>query len=137
MPSAPLPPEKDAEIQDLARAIREAIDVEINELAANLATTDDAHLFGANEFKIRAIAHRIAAKAVEQHLAARPPITVPTIVLQGEGDGVATATRADTQARFFTGPYGRRMIPRIGHDVPQEAPQETAAAVLDLLRDAP
>jgi hypothetical protein len=71
MPTAPLPPEKDAEIKDLARVIREAVDTEINELAANLATTDDAHLFGANEFTIRAIAHRIAAKAVEQHLAGK------------------------------------------------------------------
>ena len=62
-------PEKQAEIEDLAQAIREAVDAEIDELAANLATTDDAHLFGDNEFKIRAIAHKIAAKAVEQHLA--------------------------------------------------------------------
>ena len=69
MPSAPLPPEKQAEVDDLARAIREAIDAEISELAANLATTDDAHIFGDNEFKIRAIALKIAAKAVEQRLA--------------------------------------------------------------------
>jgi hypothetical protein len=75
MPSAPLPPEKDAEIQDLARAIREAVDAELNELATNLATTDDAHLFGANEFQIRAIAHRIAAKAVERHLAGKKTAT--------------------------------------------------------------
>jgi pimeloyl-ACP methyl ester carboxylesterase len=75
-----------------------------------------------------------ALAGVEQRLAARPPITVPTIVLQGEGDGVAGGTRADTQARLFTGPYQRRLIPRIGHDVPQEAPQETAAALLELLR---
>jgi hypothetical protein len=69
MPSAPLPPEKQAEINDLARAIREAVDAELDELAADLATTDDAHLFGDNEFQIRALAHKIAAKAVEQHLA--------------------------------------------------------------------
>jgi hypothetical protein len=69
MPSAPRPPQKDAEIKDLARAIREAVDAELNELAANLATTDDAHLFGQNEFTIRAIAHKIAAKAIEEHLA--------------------------------------------------------------------
>jgi hypothetical protein len=62
-------PEAQPEIQDLARAIREAVDAELNELAANLATTDDAHLFGDNEFKIRALAHKIAAKAVEQQLA--------------------------------------------------------------------
>ncbi len=69
MPSAPLTPEKQAEINELARAIHEAVDAEIGELAANLATTDDAHLFGQNEFKIRALAHKIAAKAIEQHLA--------------------------------------------------------------------
>jgi hypothetical protein len=69
MPTAPTSPEKQAEIDDLERAIQEAVEAEIGELAANLATTDDAHLFGANEFKIRAIALRIAAKAVEQHLA--------------------------------------------------------------------
>jgi hypothetical protein len=62
-------PEKKAEIASLAQAIREAVDDEIGELAVNLATTDDAHLFGDNEFKIRALAHRIAAKAIEQHLA--------------------------------------------------------------------
>ena len=69
MSSTPLPPEKRAEVEDLARAIREAIDAEISELAANLATTDDAHIFGDNEFKIRDIAHKIAAKAIEQRLA--------------------------------------------------------------------
>jgi hypothetical protein len=69
MAPATLPPEKQAELEDLTQAIREAIDAEIGELAANLASTDDAHLFGDNEFKIRALAHRIAAKAVEQHLA--------------------------------------------------------------------
>jgi hypothetical protein len=69
MPSARRTPEKQAEIEDLEQAIREAVDSEIGELAANLATVDDAHLFGKNEFTIRALAHRIAAKTVEQHLA--------------------------------------------------------------------
>ena len=75
MPSTPMPPEKEAEIKELAQSIREAIDAEISELAANLASTDDAHLFGQNEFKIRAIAHRIAAKAVERHLAGEKTAT--------------------------------------------------------------
>jgi hypothetical protein len=69
MQATPITSEKQAEIEDLERAIREAVDAEIGELAANLATTDDAHLFGANEFKIRSLAHKIAAKAIEQHLA--------------------------------------------------------------------
>lgn len=75
MPSTPLTPEKQAEIDELAEAIRKAVDDEISALAANLACTDDAHLFGQNEFTIRAIAHRIAAKAVEQHLAQKKMAT--------------------------------------------------------------
>ena len=69
MPSAPLTPAKRAEIDELAREIREAVDAEIDELAADLAATDDAHLFGDHEFQLRALAHRIAAKAIERHLA--------------------------------------------------------------------
>jgi hypothetical protein len=69
MPSTPLSSEKQAEVDDLVRAIREAVDAEISELAANLATTDDAHIFGNNEFTIRALAYKIAAKAIEQRLA--------------------------------------------------------------------
>lgn len=75
MSSPPLPPEKPTAIQDLAQAIREAVDTEINALAAHLASTDDAHLFGQNEFQIRALAHKIAAKAVAQHLAGKKTVT--------------------------------------------------------------
>ena len=75
MRSRPLPPEKQADVDQLAKEIREAVDAEISELAANLATTDDAHLFGDNEFKIRALAHKIAAKAIERHLARKKTAT--------------------------------------------------------------
>jgi hypothetical protein len=68
-PSAPLPPEKQAEVDDLARSIQQAVEAELSELASGLAATDDADLFGANEFKVRALAHRIAAKAFERRLA--------------------------------------------------------------------
>ena len=69
----------------------------------------------------------------ERQLAERPPITVPTIVLHGEGDGIARSSSSASQSRFFTGSYQYRLIPVIGHNVPQEAPKETAAAVLELL----
>jgi hypothetical protein len=69
MPSAPLPPEKAAEVQALAEAIRQAVNAEVEELASTLAHTDDQHLFGQNEFKLRDLAHKIAAKALEQRLA--------------------------------------------------------------------
>jgi len=75
MPAHPSPSPKSTEIEELEQAIREAVDAEISELATNLATTDDANLFGQNEFKIRAIAHRIAAKAIERHLARKKTAT--------------------------------------------------------------
>lgn len=75
MPARPAPSQKSTEIEELEQAIREAVDAEIGELAANLAATDDAHLFGQNEFKLRAIAHRIAAKAIEQRLARKKTAT--------------------------------------------------------------
>ena len=74
-----------------------------------------------------------ALEPIEQRLARQPKIAARTIVLQGEGDGVNTSTASDTQARYFTGPYRRRLIPVIGHNVPQEAPQAVAAALLELL----
>ena len=69
MAARPSSSDQQADIEQLTREIHQAVDAEIGELAANLATTDDAHLFGDNEFKIRALAHKIAAKAIEQHLA--------------------------------------------------------------------
>jgi hypothetical protein len=76
MPSTPLPPDKQAEIEDLTHAIREAVDAELGELAAHLATSDDAHLFGDNEFTIRSLALKIAAKAVERRLAGKKTDTM-------------------------------------------------------------
>jgi pimeloyl-ACP methyl ester carboxylesterase len=75
-----------------------------------------------------------AYEQYERQLAAQPRIRVPTIVLQGEGDGVNTPANPQTLARFFTGKFDRRSIPRIGHNVPQEAPMETARAVVELVR---
>ncbi len=75
-----------------------------------------------------------ALASIEQKLAAQPTITVPTIVLQGEAPGTVPPDASIAHARHFTGPYRRRTIPRVGHNVPQEAPRETAQAVLELAR---
>jgi uncharacterized protein YajQ (UPF0234 family) len=68
MSTRPSSAEPRADIEQLTREIHDAVDAEIGELAANLLGTDDAHLFGDNEFKIRALAHKIATKAIERHL---------------------------------------------------------------------
>jgi hypothetical protein len=75
MPSPPLSPEKLAEAQALAQAIRAATEAEIDELARTLVATDDTHPFGPTEFHVRALAHQIAAKALTQHLARKKTAT--------------------------------------------------------------
>lgn len=75
MPSTPLPPDKVADAKALAQAIREATEAEIDELARTLVATDDTHPFGQTEFQLRDLAHRIAAKALTQHLARKKTVT--------------------------------------------------------------
>jgi pimeloyl-ACP methyl ester carboxylesterase len=70
---------------------------------------------------------------IERRLAATPVISVPTIALHGGGDGVAGRANPQAQAKFFSGPIAHRTIPLVGHDIPQEAPEVVAAAVLELL----
>jgi pimeloyl-ACP methyl ester carboxylesterase len=74
--------------------------------------------------------------AIEQRLAALPPISVPTINLHGTGDGIAPPASSERHARHFTGSYERRLVRGAGHAMPQDAPRETAQAVLELVRGA-
>ncbi len=73
-----------------------------------------------------------ALDAIEQKLAAQPKITVPTIALHGEVDGIQPPAGSEHHHRCFTGPFVRRVLPRIGHNPPAEAPQTFADAVLEL-----
>jgi pimeloyl-ACP methyl ester carboxylesterase len=74
-----------------------------------------------------------ALEEIERRLAVRPPITVPTIAMDGDGDGVTRAGGARDHARHFKGFYERRVVPLVGHNLPQEAPKDFARAVLDVL----
>lgn len=71
---------------------------------------------------------------IEQRLAVQPTIPVPTIALHGEANGVGPPAMSEKHARFFTGPYQRRVIPRAGHNLPQEVPGVVAEAALELIR---
>ncbi len=69
----------------------------------------------------------------ERRIAALPPITVPTIVLDGEHDTVTPArTRAEHEPGFTT-LLDHRLLDA-GHDLPQEAPEDFARAVLEVRR---
>jgi pimeloyl-ACP methyl ester carboxylesterase len=73
-----------------------------------------------------------ALEDTEHRLTARPPIAVPTIALDGTSDGVARAGSSSNLARCFKAACEHRLIPGVGHNLPQEAPQEFAKAVLDV-----
>lgn len=77
-----------------------------------------------------------ALASIEASLAKQPRIAAPTINLHGGHDGVGPVSEKDASAPMFTGPYERRLLPGIGHNVPQEAPAATLAALRDLLKGA-
>ena len=70
---------------------------------------------------------------LQRRLAALPPISVPAITLDGDADGVFPATDGQPSAAKFTGPRTHRRIPRAGHNLPQEAPEAFADAVMELI----
>ena len=69
---------------------------------------------------------------LERRLAAMPIIAVPTITLEGDANGAPHPDPA-AYAKQFSGPYAHRLITEgIGHNLPQEAPQAFAQAVVDV-----
>ncbi|MFI0843921.1 alpha/beta fold hydrolase [Mesorhizobium sp. IMUNJ 23232] len=70
--------------------------------------------------------------AFEDRLAKGPVISVPTITLEGDANG-APHPDPIVYAKKFSGKYEHRLITGgIGHDLPQEAPQAFAQAVIDV-----
>uniref|UniRef100_UPI00115E95EB alpha/beta fold hydrolase n=1 Tax=Klebsiella pneumoniae TaxID=573 RepID=UPI00115E95EB len=67
----------------------------------------------------------------EQRLVALPPITVPTITLEGANNGAPHPAPASYRAKF-TGKYEHRDLPgAVGHNPPQEDPTAFVQAVVD------
>jgi len=70
--------------------------------------------------------------ALERKLAGQPTIGVPTVVLLGADDGVTVASAEDKRAGQYTGRYRREIVPGVGHNFPQEAPEVFARAVMEV-----
>ena len=69
---------------------------------------------------------------LEKRLAALSPITVPTITMEGDANGAIHAPSAAYRNRF-SGKYDYRLITGgVGHNLPQEAPQAFAQAIVDV-----
>jgi pimeloyl-ACP methyl ester carboxylesterase len=70
--------------------------------------------------------------ALERRLAEAPVITVPAITLEGDANG-APHPEPGSYARKFSGKYSHRTLSSgIGHNLPQEAPQAFAEAIVEV-----
>jgi pimeloyl-ACP methyl ester carboxylesterase len=67
---------------------------------------------------------------LEKKLFERPVIAVPAITIASDFDG--PAADGTGYAKQFSGKYSHRILNGIGHNVPQEAPQDFAQAVVDV-----
>jgi pimeloyl-ACP methyl ester carboxylesterase len=90
---------------------------------------------------IQSYRHRYALAAgdpalldIERRLAAQPPITVRSITFDGADDGVRPVAPASQHAHLFAGRREHRVVPGVGHNMPQEVPQVFADAVMELVQ---
>ena len=74
-----------------------------------------------------------AYAAIQAELAQMPDITVPSLTFDGADDGVMSPSGTAHHAHHFIGPHTHRTVPGVGHNMPQEAPQVFADAVLELV----
>jgi pimeloyl-ACP methyl ester carboxylesterase len=71
---------------------------------------------------------------LEARLAGAPDIRIPTITMEGDANGAPRPEPAAYRAKF-SGPYEHRLIDGgVGHNLPQEAPEAFARAVIDVDR---
>jgi pimeloyl-ACP methyl ester carboxylesterase len=84
--------------------------------------------------RLRLAAGAPECKDLECRLAALPEINRPTVTLDGMADGNFAASDGTAFARRFVGPHVHHQVPEPGHNLPQEAPQAFADAVLEAAR---
>lgn len=69
---------------------------------------------------------------LEKQLAQSPVISLPTITLDGELDPFTPPGDGASYRDRFTGAYAHRTLKGVGHNLPQEAPEAFAAAVVEV-----
>jgi pimeloyl-ACP methyl ester carboxylesterase len=70
---------------------------------------------------------------LQRRLAAMPVIAAPAVTLDGDSDGVLPSSDGRASASKFTGRRVHHIVPGAGHNVPQEAPEAFAAAVMEVM----
>lgn len=71
---------------------------------------------------------------LERRLALQPAITVPTITLDGDADGVVPATDGTATAAKFVGERQHRVVSGVGHNLPQENPGAFTDALWEICK---
>ncbi|NBQ86728.1 MAG: alpha/beta hydrolase [Betaproteobacteria bacterium] len=74
-----------------------------------------------------------AYAADDAALTPAPVLSVPTLMLHGEADGVTLPVTSANKEAFFRGPYLRKLLPGVGHFPQREAPDVVAQHLLDFL----
>lgn len=69
-----------------------------------------------------------------RRLSPLPAISVPSMTLDGDADGVVAAGDGSASAAGFSGRRVHRIVPGAGHNIPQEAPGAFTAAVLEVIK---
>ena len=69
---------------------------------------------------------------IEKDLSKQPKISVPSITIDGETDGVSGLSNISKIKQKFSAHIRHQILPNIGHNVPQEDPKNFSRAVLEL-----
>jgi pimeloyl-ACP methyl ester carboxylesterase len=69
---------------------------------------------------------------MERRLAGMPSISVPTITLEGDADGVTQVGSGLEGFKRSIGRHENRVVPGVGHNLPQEAPEAFSRAIVDV-----
>ena len=83
-------------------------------------------------FRIGSVPGDLKLDSLEKQISSQPQIKVPTVILQGAEDGVDQPESSDSFSKHFTNILSSKTLLGIGHNLPQEAPKEFAAAVLSI-----
>lgn len=83
-------------------------------------------------YRIGAVAGDEGLKSLEERFSAQPKIAAPTIVLEGADDGVTPPASPEKVRPHFSDLRRLATLKNLGHNLPQEAPDEFVSAILEL-----
>jgi pimeloyl-ACP methyl ester carboxylesterase len=69
---------------------------------------------------------------IEHKLSKQPIISVPSITIDGETDGVTGLSNITKIKQKFSSHIKHQVLPNVGHNVPQEDPQSFSSAILEI-----